>query len=229
LKNSLAIRHIEPEILDDLPSNDPRAIKSRRDLQRLNLWLGHRRILSNALDASLWPNNAPHLAEIGCGDATLATRVIRKIPPGTITLVDRQGPVEPRTLRKFQHIGWKAEFVQADVFQWLPAQPRIDCIYTNLFLHHFTAKQLRELFSIIASRTSAFIACEPRRTMQSLIGCYILAYTTCSAVTRHDAPVSIRAGFRDKELSALWPEGEWNLFEEPAGIGSHVFKAIRKW
>src|SRR5205814_3971964 len=106
LKHSLANRTIEPEILDELPANDPRAIASRRDLQLLNLWLGHRRIMSHALDASLWPEVDPHLVELGCGDGTFATRAIRFVPRGKITLVDRQASIEPRTLEKLRIAGW---------------------------------------------------------------------------------------------------------------------------
>ncbi len=229
LKTPIAIRVVEPEMLDNLPATDPRAIASRRDLQRLNLWLGNRRIISDALDASLWATDSPHLVEIGCGDATFATRVIRKISPGKITLLDRQTTIQSQTLERFEKIGWEAEFVEADIFRWPPAQQKVDCIYTNLFLHHFSAEQLRELFSIIAQRTNLFIACEPRRSMQALIGSYLLTYATCTAVTRYDAPVSVRAGFRGRELSELWPAGEWSLFEEPRSIASHMFKAVKKW
>ncbi len=34
-------RRLHPELLDELPPEDPRALRSRRDLQRLNVWMGN--------------------------------------------------------------------------------------------------------------------------------------------------------------------------------------------
>lgn len=224
----IANRIVEPEILDDLPADDSRAVASRRDLQRLNLWLGHRRILADALTDALGTKTSPQMIEIGCGDATFATKVIRRLSRGEIALVDRQAIMARQTFDLFTAMGWKAKPVCADIFKWLPNQTPVDCIYTNLFLHHFQTGQLRDLFSLIAARTRVFIACEPHRWRPALIGSYLLTYLTCSAVTRYDAPISVRAGFANKELSALWPAGDWNLQEEDRGISGHVFVATRK-
>jgi hypothetical protein len=49
----------------------------------------------------------------------------------------------------------------------------------------------------------------------------------CNDVTRHDAVASVRAGFRDGQLSALWPAGPWKLTERGAGLFSHLFVARR--
>jgi hypothetical protein len=47
----------------------------------------------------------------------------------------------------------------------------------------------------------------------------------CNAVTRHDAVVSVRAGFAGKELSAAWPPGAWQLEERVAWPFTHLFVA----
>jgi hypothetical protein len=48
-------------------------------------------------------------------------------------------------------------------------------------------------------------------------------------ITRHDGPISIRAGFTGRELSALWPDdGGWQLVERPASLFTHLFMARRK-
>jgi hypothetical protein len=47
-------------------------------------------------------------------------------------------------------------------------------------------------------------------------------------VTRHDATVSVRAGFSGDELSALWPDKKnWQLTEHRTGFFSHLFVARR--
>ena len=45
-------------------------------------------------------------------------------------------------------------------------------------------------------------------------------------VKRHDAVVSVRAGFTGHELSALW-QAPWHLDERSAPPFSHVFVAQR--
>jgi hypothetical protein len=57
----------------------------------------------------------------------------------------------------------------------------------------------------------------------------MLSFIGCNAVTCHDAPVSVRAGFKGRELSTLWPrDGEWEITERRAGLFSYLFVAHRK-
>ena len=117
-----------------------------------------------------------------------------------------------------------------DIFDVLaqPAQPRFDVIIANLFLHHFDAALLRRLLGLIAQRTRVLIACEPRRSGRALFGSHLLGVIGCNDVSRHDAVVSVRAGFGDQELSALWPAGTgWALRESAYGWFSHGFVATR--
>jgi hypothetical protein len=100
-------------------------------------------------------------------------------------------------------------------------------IMANLFLHHFTDKFLCEVFVEVSRKADAFFACEPRRSHLSLAAIRLLPLIGCNAVTRHDAAASIRAGFLNQELSALWPPGaSWKLTEREGGFASHCFMAL---
>jgi hypothetical protein len=47
-------------------------------------------------------------------------------------------------------------------------------------------------------------------------------------VTRHDAAISVRAGFSGGELSSAWPVAPgWSLMERSAPPFSHLFVARR--
>jgi hypothetical protein len=99
----------------------------------------------------------------------------------------------------------------------------------NLFLHHFTEGQLAGLLRGAARGTRTFIAVEPRRSSCSHCFSRLLWFIGCNRVTRHDAPISVRAGFTGQELSQLWPAGQvWSLEERPAGWFSHLFIAQRR-
>jgi hypothetical protein len=71
-----------------------------------------------------------------------------------------------------------------------------------------------------------FVAVEPRRARWPLFCSRLLWAIGCNDVTRHDAVVSVRAGFSRNELSSLWPDKQnWQLTEQSAGAFSHLFIA----
>ena len=225
-------RLVEPELLDELPPDDPRALHSRGDLRRLNWLMRHAGILHAATTARL--AQAPrHIADLGAGDGSLmlhlAARFHTRWPGVSVTLVDRQKTVPAATLAKFAGFGWQAEAVAADVFDWLNSTGRVDAVFANLFLHHFPDAKLAGLLRLIAARTDLFIACETRRTRPSFASARLLLWLMgCNAVTRHDAVISMRAGFAGDELSALWPaDGSWRFEERGAILFTHLFVAHR--
>lgn len=230
-------RAVEPELLDDLPSADPRAKGSRADLRRLNYLMGHAGILARALRGYLAESprrSRPlRLVELGAGDGTLLLKLAHRFAArgvtAEVTLVDRQNLVSAETCRAFAALHWSVKSVAADVFTWLETPfPAVDVIVANLFLHHFPEQELQPLLKRVAARTSLFIACEPRRATFPLTASRWLWLLGCNAVTRHDAVVSVRAGFTGRELSALWPaDAEWETLEQPAGGFSHRFVAKR--
>lgn len=230
-------RVIEPELLDELPPSDPQAIRSRSDLRRLNFLMGHAGFLTRAFrnhhDEKSVPARPLRLVELGAGDGTLLLRLARRWSAcgvtAAATLLDRQNLVSAETRRAFAALHWPVETVAGDVFSWLE-QPRpvADVMLANLFLHHFSDEQLVRLFGLAEARTNLLLACEPRRSPLALAAARSLALIACNAVTRHDAVVSVRAGFSGGELSALWPaKKEWALRENSTGLFSHGFSAHR--
>ena len=226
-------RRVEPEWLDELPGKDPRAQRSRRDLARVNVLMANARIVAAELRRAC-PAGPRTLAEIGAGDGAFALRMARALPAGAagarIALVDRQAIVPQATLADFAQRGWSAEPATADVFAWLRdlGETRFDAIVANLFLHHFEDAALAELLALVAQRTGCFVACEPRRSELALAGSRLLGLVGCNDVTRHDAVVSVRAGFTGAEIGALWPRASgWHLAERARGLFSHCFVASR--
>jgi len=225
-------RIIKPELLDQLPPDDPRAVNSRKELRRLNRLMRHADIIAQHLAASEPKPTDGCIVELGGGDGTLLLRVAQRLaahwPAMKVVLVDRQSLVDTETRDGFRVLGWAMENVRADAFDWLRSESSDGnrVIVTNLFLHHFSEPRLRKLLQYAGQKTRLFVACEPRRTMLPLTVSHFLGLIGCSAVTRHDAVISVRAGFTGNELSALWPnEGQWQLSERAAGLFSHIFVA----
>jgi len=228
-------RVVEPELLDALPPGDPRAVRSRNDLRRVNRLMGNQSVLGRALDGIVHGSTSVRLLELGAGDGTLLLRLARsrakRWPKVKLGLLDLQPVVRAETLTGYREHGWDAQIVGADVFDWLaqsePGQAPI--IVANLFMHHFDGTRLQTLLNGIASRARAFVCCEPRRSRLALAGSRMLGLVGCNDVTRHDAVVSVRAGFNGSELSARWPDPDrWTLQESLAAPFGHRFVAVRR-
>lgn len=226
-------RVILPELLDELPEDDPRAIGSRRDIARLNRVMGHGALMRRMLEPVFAARGNARIVELGAGDGLFPLELARSAVAGgkrpSFVLVDFNDAVIPETRAAFKELGCEVEIVTADVFDWLKQPgPEADAIIANLFLHHFKNEQLAEMLRLIAGRTKFFAACEPHRSQLPLLFSKLVWFIGCNAVTRHDAVVSVRAGFRDAELSALWPKlPGWQIREDRAGLFSHAFVAQR--
>ncbi|TYC63542.1 methyltransferase domain-containing protein [Rhodobacterales bacterium] len=229
MKDLRAGRAIVPEMLDLLPPEDAAAQGSRRDLRRINALMFQTSVMSGLLRRYV-ANPPRRIAEIGCGDGHATLALARKMAPAwpdvTLTLVDQQDLVRKDVREQIAAFGWSLETVTADVFDWLGRGERQDLMLTNLFLHHFHQEQLTDLLTGIADLADCFVATEPRRSRFALMASGTLGVIGANAVTRHDAPASVWAGFTGHELSELWPGGSGNvLCERSIGPFTHGFAA----
>lgn len=223
-------RIVQPELLDTLAPHDPRAVRSRRDLQHVNGLMRHHVIMADALQKNVNGHAPKTITELGAGDGNFLLGVAEKISPRwpntNAALLDLQKNISAETLASFAKLGWRAEAVVADVFNWPQTSDTDEVVIANLFLHHFDDARLVELLRLISCRTKVFIALEPRRARWPLFCSHLLGAVGCNDVTRHDAVVSVRAGFSGCELSSLWTDNvNWQLTEQSAGAFSHLFIA----
>ena len=230
-------RIVAPEWLDELDPEAGEALESRKDLQRLNGLMGHVSWMAVEPLVDLIRRKTPRIVDLGAGDGTFLFRLSTRISilagktPGLqvdAVLLDRRPPKTAVMERLYEQAGFRVEVVQADILDWLPHAAPADAFVANLFLHHFKDDALRRLLSLAADKCNLFVACEPRRSRLALIASRMLWLIGCNPVTRHDAAVSVRAGFRNGEISALWPANGWIVREGRAGLFSHLFVAQKK-
>lgn len=230
-------RVISAELLDSMGAEDPVALRSRRDLQRIHRLMRTRTILKHALlpyGQARRPGIPLRVLELGAGDGTLMLGVGRRIharwPAVELTLLDRVDLVGAATMAGYAQIGWRVATTVVDVLEWAKSTPeRFDLIVANLFLHHFSSARLAVLLEAVAACSGGFFACEPRRSRVSLLGSHLIGAIGANAVTRADAVASVRAGFARRELRDLWGDraGGWAVEEYSAGLFSHCFHARR--
>ena len=224
-------RRLTPEILDSLPPNDPGALASRQDLQRLHSALGHIRLWRCWL-LQKFPDRPPSsLVDLGSGDGHLITRVLPlAFPSGgggaRLFFVDPQPSIPESSLNLLRRQNWLPTVVASGALEWAREGPPAELILSNLFLHHLEDEKVEYLFSLLARITPVFAASEPSRNHWSRMGCRLLSMFHCHPVTLHDARVSVEAGFQGAELSALWPqESCWQTTEFRRGLFNHFFSA----
>ena len=113
-------RTVEPELLDDLPSADPRAVRSRADLRRINCLMGNAdvftRLFANRLAAG---SGHLRIIELGAGDGSLLLRLARRWSKlgitADVTLLDRQMLLTAATCRAFAALHWSVASVATEV------------------------------------------------------------------------------------------------------------------
>ena len=210
-------RSVQPELLDQLPHDDPGAIGSRRDLRRINVLMGNHRWLCKA--ASQGGGGSNHIIELGAGDGVLARRMVQA--GNTVVGLD----LAPSPQELPDNIEWR----EGDFFNTL-ATCSGDTLVACLILHHFENPELKKLGALIDQKTSISRMCvtEPHRSQSSMF----LARLMCpfvNPVTRNDITISVRAGFRTGELATaldLSPE-RWQIDESTTPLGGYRFVATR--
>ncbi len=238
-------RRVHVEELDHLSSEDPAAKRSRRDLLRVHRAMGTVGIIARGcrqLLSTMPVNGTPSLTrplrilELGAGDGRLMLRVAHALGKSfgqvELVLLDRQDIVTDETMVAYAALGWQASTRVVDVRNWAAdaaLSEQQDLVITTLFLHHFEGAELDTLLRAMASTSNRTFACEPRRGFIARTGSRLVGLIGANSVTRHDAVLSVQAGFRDSEISARWPRksGNWTLVERTAGPFSHVFSATR--
>jgi hypothetical protein len=180
------MRKLTPELLDQLPHDDPGALRSRADLRRINFFMGNERWI-----ASMIPAGTRHITEIGAGDGHLLSHLACEFPQAEITAYD----LAPRPA----HLPSSVKWTQGDLFTQAPPAHG-GTLIANLFLHHFTDPQLRDLGEWMCGFDTLLINEPLRARLPLLLG--KLATPFVHPITRHDMRVSIEAGFQKGELPA---------------------------
>ena len=182
-------RLVAPEILDELDADDPRAVRSRRDLRLVNWFMRGESWVLRELQKI---KGLRRVVELGAGNGSLAGAILRKLPTVEMTCVDLIA--RPHGLDR-RVAWWRGDVLDYDGYG------KDTVVVANLFLHHLESAELEQLGSKI-HEVLGVLAAEPYRGALSLMMGRCL-FPVVNDVTKHDMAVSIRAGFRSGELGHL--------------------------
>jgi SAM-dependent methyltransferase len=206
----LATRVDSEEWLDQ-GRGTPEAIEqSLADLSRINRWLGGMRGLASHLYPRLRGRPAGRLRvlDLGAGGCTIPALIAQwargeHIPLDIFALDLRHAHLRwaQARLRGCPEIA----LVQGDVLSPPFAEGSFDLVISSLFLHHFTKEELTQLLPKwlrLARRGLVMTDLVRHPVPYWFIKASAPAFAR-SAITRHDAPVSIRRAYRPQELRSI--------------------------
>lgn len=184
-------RSVIPELLDHLPADDPHALRSRRDLSRINFLMGNERWVCRSLKR--FPEAAGRgIIEVGAGDGKLCGQLARLFPEAPVTAYD----LAPAPADLAPRVKW----LRGDLFTQRPPAPGGVRI-ANLFLHHFEGESLVSLGKWLENADLLVFNEPDRATLPHSLGW--LMHPWINHVTRHDMHVSITAGFAEGEIQRM--------------------------
>ncbi|MBK1855713.1 hypothetical protein JO972_12140 [Verrucomicrobiaceae bacterium 5K15] len=199
-------RIVEPEILDELPADDPAAVRSRRDLRMINALMGGPRWIVRQLEGL---GDIERIVELGAGEGELSQQLKRSFPDSEVVAVDLIGKPDAVSAEVLWHQGNVLDYHGFDEYT---------VVVANLFIHHLKADALKLLGNRLADARAVILA-EPHRVSSSLILGRTI-FPLINHVTRHDMMTSIRAGFVPGEIPELFGGGfQWSeSFSRLGGI-----------
>jgi 2-polyprenyl-3-methyl-5-hydroxy-6-metoxy-1,4-benzoquinol methylase len=211
-------RTLQPELLDSLPPDHPDALHSRRDLRWINLIMGNHRWFDRTLPRYL--RTGERVLELGAGTGELGLRLA---PHGVC--VDGLD-FAPRPAHWFAAHEWHVSDLRH-----FTGYDRYPAVLANLILHHLTDRELADLGDTLARSARIIVACEPHRSRASQ-ALFALVSPLCGAnhVTRHDAHVSIAAGFCGDELPRALglTSTAWDCHCTTTALGAYHMIALRR-
>ena len=211
-------RTLQPELLDSLPHDHPDARHSRRDLRLINHAMGNHRWFARTLPPLLRPGEIA--LELGAGTGELGLRLAAR--GAAVDGLDRvpRPPAWPAART------WHASDLRS-----FPGYDRYAAVLANLLLHHLTAAELAALGATLGRTARVILASEPQRSPRAQrLFALVSPLFRANHVTRHDAHVSIAAGFRGDELPralGLNP-ARWHCRCTTTLLGAHRLVAVRR-
>ncbi len=207
---SFVQRTLQKELMDDpkVPAGEMRLVL--KDIDFANRVLGGNRITIDALQRLFmkYPQNSYSIMDVGCGDGSMMRKIASFCRKRQIQIelegwdLSAAGVSQGmQASRDYPEI----KLVQADILKH-PCPPKsFDFVITTLTMHHFEDDQLELLLkrmTALARKGVVINDLHRNRLAYALFKGFSTIFIR-TRIARHDGLVSIRRGFRRKELQGL--------------------------
>lgn len=205
-------RSEEEEIIDDFSMAGEEVIKTFKTIERVNSLLGGNQVLVSGVRQLTQKLNAQgsriHLYDLGCGSGdglrAIARWARRKKIPMQFTGIDANGFIVEYAREKAKAFP-EIQFVQQDLFDAKCTLKKADLVTFNLCLHHFTeAEQATLIKKCRTDGVKAILINDLHRHWLAYYAFWGFSLLTgANKIAREDGLLSIKKGFKKKELSLL--------------------------
>lgn len=106
-------------------------------------------IALNVLDQTHHPIRT--VADLGCGDGTIAQAILQHYPDATVTAIDFSAPMLEAAQHKLGAFGDRVQFLQADLYTpaWQVGLGPFDAVLSGYCIHHLPDERKRSLYQEI--------------------------------------------------------------------------------
>lgn len=205
----LSARSSDIEIMDDLTISGEVVAQTLRELNTINQYLGGNRISIKSFRKIIKKHQVKSLVDLGCGGADILIQMAKASQKDNIqfTGIDANPHIvayAQNNTDSYANIEVSCENILSKDFQ----EQSFDIIHCCLFLHHFTERELIDLFKSFKHQAKkAIIVNDLHRHFLAYHSIRLITrFFSRSYMVRNDAAISVARGFKRRELIRILKE-----------------------
>jgi 2-polyprenyl-3-methyl-5-hydroxy-6-metoxy-1,4-benzoquinol methylase len=212
-------RSSQKELLDATNIAQTLLWQNLKELAFINRYLGGHQISINALN-QLFPKIKLHkliyVADIGCGGGdsikALQQWFVYKHLPVQLIGVDLKADCITYASNYCKALK-EVQFICDDFRNVFSQFQKIDIVHASLFCHHFTEEEIISFIKICKANKAIFIINDLERNPVAYYAIKMLTNIfSKSPLVKHDAPLSVKRGFKKKEWRAMLEKAQVKHF-----------------
>ena len=197
--------------MDDLNCSGEVVHQTLRELEFINQWLGGNKVTVRGLDQLISQssiNQKLSIADLGCGSGEMLKLVNEHLKEHSLDLqlmgIDANANIIRYAEKNCNHVH-NISFQVKNILDTSFPKEEYDVIIATLFLHHFSDKQLIEIFHQLKNQARVGIVVNDlhRHPLAFYSIKLLTRLFSKSSMVKYDAPLSVLRGFRKKELITI--------------------------
>lgn len=218
-------RILKKELIDDLKLSNPLVIENLKDMEFLNQWLGYNKILIGAINTIIkknkpfWQGKKISIADLGCGSGDglrcIGDWLKKKGYQSDLSGIDGNEAIIAYAKEKSINYLNIKYYVKDILLEETYAGFNCDIFVLSNICHHFNECEIKNLLKILKNSNCKFVIINDlHRCLWAYLGIRVLS-TIChfSTLTKHDGPLSVRKGFRKKDLTNILESAENSTYK----------------
>lgn len=200
-------RSDEKEIMDDFTLGGNHLRINLDILAGINKWLGGNQVTLDGIQkliGNLPKNKELVIVDLGCGNGDMLRRVSKlgKKLGYRFKLVGIDANKESIAYAKLLSLAYdNIDFVQLNIFSREFREMKYDIVLSTLFLHHLTDEEIIDKIEFLKKQaTIGIVVNDLHRSKIAYFLFNIISFFINNKIIRYDGLVSIRRGFKKREL-----------------------------